>query len=831
MFTGSGSNGGLETFTRTCNYTTSGTYTPTCTVNGTLTNNSCQKTVTVIPVWPNVDIDKTDENPIFDQDGSVGNDTQTVGVGEKAVFRIRVTNNGTEDLKDIVLTDAIEPNCAGNVTLPGTFPSTWSSFSVGGSGDNNDAFLQPGEYFEYTCERLNTTAAYTNTARVDAVGRNSNTPVDDDDPTDVLIDGPSCTNLTATPSTGTNSLSSTVVCTGQDVTSFRIDCGNGATFSGSGSNSGTETFTKTCNYTTLGTFTPTCFVDNTITNNSWQKTVTVTSSSSSSSGSSGWGTSAVCNSISRDGDAITCSGNSVTKYFRLDCGNGTPLQVKQAVFVPNTGRTEAVFDCDYSTEGNEKILTAKCEVTKNNSPLSQSWRSRKACELGDTPTFCGDGVIQRPNSNGENEQCEKTINQDGSLGDFPSNCTNSCKFTGGGSSSSSSSGGSERRGNIITIPNHGDIVFGPVGDVIVGHGKNPLEENGEHPFIRNDSDYDLYFDELCVSLTNGSSLDGTNTQCTPLNDILYPGEKVELNPYPTYTGNKNSIPAGQSYGSNTLTTTIRTDGTLYDWAYFAADLGVRVSKPSIATTGWGTSFIKDTSKIADIHDVAIENKDENKNFVGTSISTGNISSYTTEVNDASVVEEVEESGDVSESVEKVEETPVTISTVTGLASHELTNYNGLANVYVLNGANLEIDSIPSSFTGPRTYIVQNADLIITGNLNYSDNIAFVVKGGDIKVDANVTEMSGTYIAIPVEGVGWDIEGIGGNTDNILTVKGSLYGTLTNLIDKRTYVSNDTHTGQINVGTIVSFGSQIFKKPAPLVGQFISEYLASEKVAQ
>lgn len=77
------------------------------------------------------------------------------------------------------------------------------------------------------------------------------------------------------------------MCTGQDVTSFRIDCGNGATFSGSGSNSGTETFTKTCNYTTLGTFTPTCFVDNTITNNSCQKTVTVTSSSSSSSGSSG----------------------------------------------------------------------------------------------------------------------------------------------------------------------------------------------------------------------------------------------------------------------------------------------------------------------------------------------------------------------------------------------------------------------------------------------------------------------------------------------------------------------------------------------------------------
>ena len=41
VFTGNGSNGGVETFTRTCNYTTAGTYTPTCTINGSITNNSC----------------------------------------------------------------------------------------------------------------------------------------------------------------------------------------------------------------------------------------------------------------------------------------------------------------------------------------------------------------------------------------------------------------------------------------------------------------------------------------------------------------------------------------------------------------------------------------------------------------------------------------------------------------------------------------------------------------------------------------------------------------------------------------------------------------------
>ena len=87
-----------------------------------------------------------------------------------------------------------------------------------------------------------------------------------------------------------------------------------------------------------------------------------------------------------------------------------------------------------------------------------------------------------------------------------------------------------------------------------------------------------------MSLTDGNTLDGVTTQCTPLNDILYPGETVVFEDYPTYTGNKDNIPAGQSYGGNVIATTIRTDGILYDDAYFAAPLNVRVSKPSIATT-------------------------------------------------------------------------------------------------------------------------------------------------------------------------------------------------------------------------------------------------------
>ncbi len=88
-------------------------------------------TVTV-PTTPLITIDKRDNNP-SDLDSTTGNDTQTVNTGSDAVFKIRVTNNGTEDLKNITLNDSVAPNCAGNVTLgtTPTKPATWSNFTTG----------------------------------------------------------------------------------------------------------------------------------------------------------------------------------------------------------------------------------------------------------------------------------------------------------------------------------------------------------------------------------------------------------------------------------------------------------------------------------------------------------------------------------------------------------------------------------------------------------------------------------------------------------------------------------------------------------------------------
>ena len=194
-FTKNGSNSGDESFSRVCNYTTAGTYTPRCYVNGSLSGNSCRKTVTVTnPVVPSIIVDKTDNN-IFEIGGSLGDDTQTVNLWEDAVFKIRVTNNGWETLENITLSDPVEVSCA---TKTNTFVNlSGASFtnvnnanvniSFGGAGTHSNNTLESGEWFEYTCRKADTQAGYTNTVTTTGVGVTSGTTVTDNDPTVVLV--------------------------------------------------------------------------------------------------------------------------------------------------------------------------------------------------------------------------------------------------------------------------------------------------------------------------------------------------------------------------------------------------------------------------------------------------------------------------------------------------------------------------------------------------------------------------------------------------------------------------------------------------------------------
>ena len=70
--------------------------------------------------------------------------SQTVAMGGRAGWTIRVTNTGEEKLHNVTVSDPKAPNC--NRTLPG--------------------ILDPGDTRTYKCSRPNTTESYRNVANV-----------------------------------------------------------------------------------------------------------------------------------------------------------------------------------------------------------------------------------------------------------------------------------------------------------------------------------------------------------------------------------------------------------------------------------------------------------------------------------------------------------------------------------------------------------------------------------------------------------------------------------------------------------------------------------------
>lgn len=226
--------------------------------------------------------------------------------------------------------------------------------------------------------------------------------------------------------------------------------------------------------------------------------------------------------------------------------------------------------------------------------------------------------------------------------------------------------------------------------------------------------------------------------------------------------------------------------------------------------------------------------------MGTSVSSGSttVSSYTTASNNTAAVTKAQNTASgYTQAVVKTITSTSTISNITikstdftPTLSANVQRYNGLANVYLLKGNNVTIESLPN-FSEATTFIIEGGNVTFNNNIDVDKNIAFVVKGGNIVIKTNVTKLDGTYIAIPVNGLGGKIESEGSlGTDKQLVFKGSVYGDMTDLVSDRYYISSQDN-GQLSVGTIVSFGSSIFHKPAPLVGQFVGEYLDTTKVAK
>jgi len=160
----------------------------TCDDGNLVNGDGCSSVCTIEPYVPNVSIDKTDGNPL-DLDWIIGaNDSQLIGSWSLSVFKITVTNNGTDDLTNLVITDAMSAKCGWSILLP-TLPVTFMSGSLSGSGNHTDNIFQIWETLEYYCDS-DTQAPFVNTATVNAIGILSWNPVTDSDITEVLLQVP-----------------------------------------------------------------------------------------------------------------------------------------------------------------------------------------------------------------------------------------------------------------------------------------------------------------------------------------------------------------------------------------------------------------------------------------------------------------------------------------------------------------------------------------------------------------------------------------------------------------------------------------------------------------
>jgi hypothetical protein len=78
--------------------------------------------------------------------------------------------------------------------------------------------------------------------------------------------------------------------------------------------------------------------------------------------------------------------------------------------------------------------------------------------------------------------------------------------------------------------------------------------------------------------------------------------------------------------------------------------------------------------------------------------------------------------------------------------------------------------------------------------------------------------------------GWKFQAFWGNTLTKLRIEGAAYGNIVPLASKRVYVKANSDD-LLDVWTVVDYTSNTLYKPAPLMGKFIWDYLAAQKVAK
>ena len=527
----------------------------------------------------------------------------------------------------------------------------------------------------------------------------------------------------------------------------------------------------------------------------------------SSWGNSGW--SAIClDIISEWVDKYTCTWNHRTTNFGIDCDwDGIYEQVSWEYDIVNWVRTH-----EFTCENPDSIsLTPRCAVEKHYIAVDQSsgWNTSSACY---NVAYCWNGKIE------SGEECERSINEDGTLWEWPSFCiaapaVNECTIKHSWGWWGWITTTPLEDWNLTTIPSEWEIGFSLNTERIIWYYQNVFKSGYIKPYMENNSNYTLDIDAICLLKYSWNHISWVGSPiCTNINSKFYPWTKVELiHDLSSVKWNKltSDYNDGEDYYDNDLVLTIKIGSEYYSWSEILRDTwSVRVAKPAIQSTS-GTSNNKVGSNTNNVSNWIFDSeKNNNDVWVWAKSSSSKIS-------DNSLIDL--EADDYNDNA--------LLWTTT---ETEFVRYNGLDNVFIIKGdvnmSNIEFEGTKYSDIPKATTYIIDWNLTIDEDVYSWFNMAFIVKNWwNIIVNSNVTEIKWTYIVLWT----WIIEGE--VSSETLIVNWSLYWNSKNLVSNRYNV--EEVNWKLTFGTIVSFWSSIFQKPAPLITSFINDYLETSKVAK
>ncbi|MFA6089779.1 MAG: hypothetical protein WC755_08025, partial [Candidatus Woesearchaeota archaeon] len=178
---------------------------------------------------------------------------------------------------------------------------------------------------------------------------------------------------------------------------------------------------------------------------------------------------------------------------------------------------------------------------------------------------------------------------------------------------------------------------------------------------------------------------------------------------------------------------------------------------------------------------------------------------------------------------------LSISSFAELETLLMLSPNPNSNVFrKTDGGNLILNGLKIG-NGAYTFIVENGDIIINSNIEYAANtsteygkipsLAFIVKGGNIKIDNQVTKLVGVYYVEQMNGKGGNIGPISAKSTKQLIIYGSVFGNIDPLLKARNYIGDPMRDG---ASVKIIYDDRIHLNTPPGLSDFIDTELI-EKV--